>query len=145
MAFVPVEFWVVVCAVLGAILGSYANMAAYRLPRNISTVKVIRSFCPACQHQLAWHDNLPVLSFLLLRGRCHYCGKPIPLRYLLVELAVIALFAAAAWQFFVLNRSAGTALFAMQLFLIVDLMVLAVADLETWLIPPATTLPWILA
>jgi len=145
MAYVPPEFWVVVFGLLGAILGSYVNMAAYRLPRNISTVTVTRSFCPSCRHQLAWYDNLPVFSFLLLRGRCRYCGQPISARYLIVELFVVALFAAAAWQFFKLNNSTGLAVFAVQLFLIVDLMVLAVADLETWLIPPATTMPWIIA
>jgi len=144
MGYVPPEFWVVVCGMLGAILGSYANMAAYRLPRNISTVKVTRSFCPSCQHQLAWYDNLPLVSYLLLRGRCRYCGKGISIRYLLMEVAVTALFVAAAQQFFILNSAAGAAVFVAQLFLIVDLLVLAVADLETWLIPPATTIPWII-
>lgn len=155
MASVPTEFWIVVFGLLGAILGSYANMAAYRLPRGISTVKVRRSFCPSCQHQLAWYDNLPIVSFLLLRGRCRYCGQSIAVRYLLVELFVVALFVAAAWQFFKLNDALGredspaggampAVVFLVQLFLIVDLVILAVADLETWLIPPQTTcLPWL--
>jgi leader peptidase (prepilin peptidase)/N-methyltransferase len=148
MVSVPAEFWVVVAGLFGAIWGSYANMAAYRLPRNISTITRTRSFCPACQHQLAWYDNLPILSFLTLLGRCRYCRKPIPIRYLLVELIVAGLFVAAAYQFFVLNFGLGPQLepatiFAVQLFLIVDLVLLSVVDLETWLIPVQTTIPWI--
>jgi leader peptidase (prepilin peptidase)/N-methyltransferase len=152
MLTVPPEFWVVSFAMLGAILGSYINMAAYRLPRNISTVTRTRSFCPNCDHQLAWYDNVPILSYLSLLGRCRYCHKPIPVRYLLVELLVSGLFAASAWQFLILNHEPYNflyfrmwqmhpAIFFAQLFLITDLMLLAVTDLETWLIPPQTTLP----
>lgn len=137
---------------LGGILGSYVNMASYRLPRNISTVTRTRSFCPSCEHQLAWYDNVPILSYLLLLGKCHYCRKPIGVRYLLVELLVSALFVAAAYQFLVLNSvltwqpyvgSIPPIFLAVQLFLIVDLVLLSVVDLEMWLIPIETTLWWI--
>lgn|GEM_PF-1816279 len=137
---------------LGAIFGSYINMAAYRLPRNISTVTRTRSFCPTCQHQLMWFDNIPILSYLSIAGRCRYCRNPIGVRYLLTELLVAALFALAAYQFFVLNAPLTWApfsgnmpppLFALQLFLIVDLVLLSVVDIETWIIPFETTLPWI--
>lgn len=152
MAPVPVEFWLVSIAMLGGILGSYINMAAYRLPRNISTVTRTRSFCPSCNHQLAWYDNVPILSYLVLLGRCHYCRKPIGVRYLFVELLVASLFVAAAYQFIVLNPALTwqpfvgpipPVFFAVQLFLIVDLVLLSVVDLETWLIPIETTLWWI--
>ena len=150
----PPEFWVVVFGLLGAILGSYVNMAAYRLPRGISTITRTRSFCPSCQHELAWFNNVPILSYLLLRGRCHYCGRPIGVRYLLTELIVAGLFALAAWQFFVLNHSLDAFItfqnwsqppivFAVQLFLMVDLVLLSIVDLETWLIPLHTTIPGI--
>ena len=149
---VPVEFWLVSIAMLGGILGSYVNMAAYRLPRNISTVTRTRSFCPSCNHQLAWYDNVPILSYLILLGRCHYCRKGIGVRYLLVELLVAGLFVAATYQFMALNPALTwqpyvgpipPIYFALQLFLIVDLVLLSVVDLETWLIPIETTLWWI--
>lgn len=151
---IPVEFWLISFGALGAILGSYINMAAYRLPRGISTVSRSRSFCPKCDHQLSWYDNLPILSFLMLGGKCRYCRAPIPARYLLTELLVTALFVAVTYQFFALNPALAWSptftgrmppiLFAIQLFLIVDLILLSVVDLEVWLIPIETTLPWAL-
>jgi len=155
MVMMPPMFWIVSFGLLGAILGSFVNMAAYRLPRNISIVTRTRSFCPSCEHQLAWYDNLPILSYLLLLGRCRYCRKPIPIRYLLVELLIAGLFVAAAYQFYELNRSWAwyvasggqwimhPAIFGVQLFLVTDLVLLAVVDIEKWLIPTGTTLPWI--
>ncbi len=153
MGNVPVEFWLAVFGMLGAILGSYVNMASYRLPRNISTVTRTRSFCPSCQHQLAWFDNIPILSYTLLGGRCRYCRKPIGSRYFWVEIIVAGLFVAAAYQFLVLNPPLTWAMpfsgtmppirFAALLFLIVDLVLLSVVDLECWLIPFETTLWWI--
>ena len=71
--------------VLGIIAGSVANAIIYRLPRGISWSKG-RSFCPKCNHTLSLCDLIPVISFLILGGRCRYCHSPIPLRYLLVEI-----------------------------------------------------------
>jgi leader peptidase (prepilin peptidase)/N-methyltransferase len=136
----------------GAIFGSFANMLSYRLPRNISAVTRTRSFCPQCEHNLAWYDNVPILSYLSLFGRCRYCRKPIPVRYLLVELLVSGLWFAAAYQFLALNPPmlispfTGTmppVRFIALLFLSLNLVVLAVVDLECWLIPIETTLYWI--
>ncbi|HLX59911.1 MAG TPA: prepilin peptidase [Planctomycetota bacterium] len=144
---VPPAFWIFASALLGAIFGSFTNMLAYRLPRGISTWKRERSFCPKCEHQLAWYDNIPILSYLSLRGKCRYCRVPIARRYLLTELAMTALFVLSAYQYFVLNKGFGgmmpAAWFALQLFLIVDLVTLSVVDLEVWLIPIETTLYWI--
>jgi leader peptidase (prepilin peptidase) / N-methyltransferase len=154
LSLVPVEFWLLSFGMLGAILGSYINMAAYRLPRNISTVTRTRSFCPKCDHQLFWYDNIPILSYLLLLGKCRYCRAGIPRRYLLTEIIVATLFLAATYQFFGLNPALTWfpsftgrqpwILFVVQLFLIADLVLLAVVDLEVWLIPIETTLPWAL-
>lgn len=151
---IPIEFWLLSFGALGAILGSYVNMAAYRLPRGISTVTRSRSFCPKCDHQLSWYDNLPILSYVMLFGKCRYCRVPIPGRYLFTEVLVTLLFVAATYQFFALNPALAWAptftgrmppiLFAVQLFLIVDLILLSVVDLEAWLIPLETTLPWAL-
>jgi len=71
--------------VLGTIVGSFLNVCIYRFPRNESIV-FPSSRCPLCEKKIAWRDNVPIFSFLLLRGRCRYCGHRIPGRYLVVEL-----------------------------------------------------------
>src|SRR5207302_7051846 len=78
--------------VAGLIFGSFLNVCIYRLPRDLSVMSPSRSFCPACEHQIAWYDNIPVVSYLLLRARCRHCGAHIPLRYPLVELLTGVLF-----------------------------------------------------
>ena len=81
---------------LGAIVGSFANVCIHRLPRGESVVTP-RSRCPRCGHAVAAWDNVPILSWLLLRARCRDCGAPISVRYVLVETLVGAIFFAAAW------------------------------------------------
>ncbi len=71
--------------IFGLIFGSFYNVLIYRLPRNISIVSP-PSHCPHCKQKLKWYDNIPVLSFLILKGRCRYCGEKISVRYPLVEL-----------------------------------------------------------
>jgi leader peptidase (prepilin peptidase) / N-methyltransferase len=80
-------------AVLGAAVGSFLNVVAYRLPRGLSLVRP-RSHCPSCDAPIRPYDNVPVLSWLLLRGRCRACRAPISPRYPLVEAVTIALCAA---------------------------------------------------
>lgn len=81
-----------VFAVLGAVLGSFANAWAVRLLNNKSIAKG-RSECPKCHHMLAWYDNVPILSYMLLKGKCRYCKKPISAQYLLTEVISAILFA----------------------------------------------------
>ena len=71
--------------ILGACLGSFSNVCIYRLPKNKQIVSG-RSFCPRCKKKINWFDNLPLISFLFLSGKCRKCKKAIPLRYLIVEL-----------------------------------------------------------
>src|SRR5438128_9972213 len=80
-------------APLGLIIGSFLNVVAYRLPRGESLVKP-RSRCPGCGENVRARDNIPVLSWLLLRGRCRHCGERISARYPVVELVTGLLFAA---------------------------------------------------
>ena len=70
---------------MGACLGSFANVCIYRLPKTKQIVSG-RSFCPKCKKKINWYDNLPIISFLFLSGKCRKCKKVIPLRYLIVEL-----------------------------------------------------------
>lgn len=81
---------------IGACLGSFLNVVAYRMPRGMSVVWK-PSHCPQCGHAIRARDNLPVLGWLLLRGRCRDCGQPIPPRYAIVEAAMGAAFFALAY------------------------------------------------
>ena len=83
-------------AVTGVVVGSFLNVVVYRVPRGLSVVEP-RSFCPHCDTPVRPIDNVPVLSWLALRGRCHHCRGPISIRYPLVELGTAAVFAAVGW------------------------------------------------
>jgi leader peptidase (prepilin peptidase)/N-methyltransferase len=121
---------------VGLALGSFLNVVITRLPRGES-VAAGRSRCPQCRAPLAWYDNIPLLSFLRLRGRCRSCGAAIPWRYPLVELAG-GLLAPALWHAF----PDRLLLLAYAPFCLA-LVVLSVIDLEHRLLPDAITLPGI--
>ncbi|HEY6098411.1 MAG TPA: prepilin peptidase [Anaeromyxobacter sp.] len=122
----------VVC--LGAVLGSFLNVIIARVPRGESIVRP-RSRCPRCGAAIAWYDNVPVLSFVLLRARCRACRAPIAVRYPLVE----ALVAAAAWGAWSRHGLGGA--FAAELAFVAILVALAFIDADTWLLPHALTWP----
>lgn len=88
--------WEVVAFVFGLVFGSFLNVCISRLPKGESVMKP-RSRCPACEHPIRWWDNVPLLSFVLLRGRCRDCSARISWRYPAVELATGIWFAAVAW------------------------------------------------
>jgi leader peptidase (prepilin peptidase) / N-methyltransferase len=85
--------------VLGAVVGSFLNVCIYRMPLDLSVNKPRRSFCPTCKKQLHWYQNIPLLSWLFLRGRCANCGSRIAFRYFAVELLTAFLFLAIWRQF----------------------------------------------
>lgn len=83
---------------VGAALGSFLNVCVHRWPLGQSVVRP-RSRCPGCGNQIAWYDNIPVVSWMVLRGRCRHCGERISLQYPLVELTVAGLWLFAAWRY----------------------------------------------
>ena len=83
----------------GACVGSFLKVVIYRLPRGLSVNEPRRSFCPQCKAPIPWYLNLPVLSYIMLRGRTACCKRPYTARYCIVELACALLFAAVAWYF----------------------------------------------
>ena len=84
--------------VTGAVVGSFLNVCIYRLPLDLSVNKPRRSFCPSCKKQLTWAENIPLLSWMFLRGRCANCGSRISFRYFAVEMLTGLLFLALWWQ-----------------------------------------------
>jgi leader peptidase (prepilin peptidase)/N-methyltransferase len=123
---------VFLAAWLGACFGSFSNVLIYRLPRNLSVVGP-RSFCPSCEKTVAWYDNIPVFSWLLLRGRCRHCSSPISIRYLLVELAGSACVLAGVARFgFTIDGLSAS------LFLII-LLDIAIIDWRHMVIPHTLT------
>jgi leader peptidase (prepilin peptidase)/N-methyltransferase len=122
--------------VLGAILGSFINVLIYRLPRGESLI-LPPSRCPSCQRRLLWWENVPILSFLVLRGRCRTCGAGISPRYLLVELVVAGLFAYSVWRHALSWDAAATAVFGMVLVAVFFI------DLDHKIIPDRITFPGI--
>jgi leader peptidase (prepilin peptidase)/N-methyltransferase len=120
--------------VFGLIFGSFLNVCIYRLPRNLSVSEPRRSACPHCRHQIALYDNIPVFSWLMLRGRCRQCKGPISPRYLVVELLTALLFLACYWHF---GATLATIKYCILAFLLLGLIF---TDAETKLLPDKMTL-----
>lgn len=120
-------------AVLGAAVGSFLNVCVARLPAEESVVSP-PSRCPSCAARIAWYDNVPLLSYLWLGGRCRHCEEPIPARYPLVEAASAAVWASMA----VLYGPSWRALEGAVLFSL--LLAIALIDLRHYLIPDVLSL-----
>ncbi len=126
-------------AAFGLAVGSFANVIIYRSPRDgLSSFRPARSFCPACRAQLAWHDNIPVVSWIALRARCRACRQPISARYPAIELLVAALFVAAAWLRPPVDADAAAWLGA-AFYLSATCVVVSVIDIEHLIIPDSIT------
>ncbi|MCE7509784.1 prepilin peptidase [Alloalcanivorax xenomutans] len=144
------------CTVFGLLVGSFLNVVIHRVPRMMErtwrrearevlelpieetspyNLVVPRSRCPHCDHAIRWHENIPVVSWLLLKGRCSACGQGISARYPLVELLSALIAAVCAWQF----GYGGWLVFV--LFASFTLLALAAIDLDTTLLPDAMTFP----
>ena len=132
---VPVTFTVVVAGLFGLLIGSFLNVVVWRVPRGESVVRP-PSACPACGHSIRRRDNVPVLSWLVLQGRCRDCLAPIAVRYPLVEIAGGASFAGTAW----LLRD-DLAAFPAFGYLAAISLALALIDLDVHRLPDAIVLP----
>ena len=133
----PLAF-TVIAAIFGAVIGSFLNVCIHRLPRGESIVHP-PSRCPHCGHGLAWYENIPVLSWIVLGGRCRGCRARISVMYPLVELTTAAIFATAAYVF------GPTPLLAVRLVFAAAMIVLAVTDLRERLLPNSITYPGVVA
>ena len=119
--------------VLGAAIGSFLNVCIYRFPRDLSVNKPRRSFCPNCHQEIPWSQNLPLLSWLILRGRCSNCGSKIAFRYFGVELITALLFL-AVWRFFPWQ-------IAIAYWVFISILIVATfVDLEHFIIPDQVTI-----
>ena len=122
--------------VLGAAIGSFLNVCIYRMPRDLSVGDPARSFCPNCKYQIPWWNNLPLLSWLLLRGRCANCAQPIAFRYFGVELLTGLLFLGVWWRVGIDHW-----VLAFPYWILVSLLVVATfIDFEFFIIPDEITI-----
>jgi leader peptidase (prepilin peptidase)/N-methyltransferase len=152
--------FIALAILLGLLVGSFLNVVIHRLPHMMQrdwreqcawingntlaeeppyNLVLPRSACPSCKHQITWFENIPVLSWLALRGRCSECGVPISKRYPLVEILTGALFGYAAWRW-------GVGMQTVLIWgLLASLIALSFIDLDTQLLPDSITLPllWI--
>jgi len=122
-------------AAFGLLIGSFLNVVAHRLPARMS-LSLPASHCPSCETPIKPYDNIPVLSWLILRGRCRSCSEPIAARYPLVEAGTAALFVAI-----VAVHHADTAALVLGLVLAAFLVPIALIDLDHRIIPNRLTLP----
>jgi leader peptidase (prepilin peptidase)/N-methyltransferase len=129
---------IIVAAAFGAVIGSFLNVCIYRIPKGRSIVWP-GSACGSCGHMLAWFENIPIVSYFVLRGRCRACRAAISLRYPFVEFLTAVMFAGAWWFY------GPSVLLVSRLLFGCGLIVLFAIDLEYQLLPNVITIPGIVA
>ncbi len=123
---------------LGACFGSFLGVVIYRLPRKLP-IGLSRSMCPQCGQAIRWYDNIPILSYILLGGRCRFCKSRIPVRYLLIELITASLFLFTYYQY-------GISIKTLSLLVFFSILIaVSFIDLDTRKIPDVLTLPGMVA
>ncbi len=122
--------------VVGAMVGSFLNVCVHRLPRGLSVVSP-RSRCPQCEQMIAWYDNIPMVSWLLLGAKCRHCKTAISWQYPLVEAVTAFLFFAVFWRF---GFQLATPIYML---LAASLVLVTFVDLTDWTIPNEVTFPGI--
>ena len=125
---------IVFVIILGALWGSFANVCIVRLPKNKGVVGG-RSKCPKCKKQIVWYDNIPIISYLLLNGKCRKCKKPISFQYVIVELI-------SAISFISIYSIYGLSLTTLLLCILsLGFIIIFFIDLEHFIIPDVITFP----
>jgi leader peptidase (prepilin peptidase)/N-methyltransferase len=119
---------------MGGLWGSFANVCIYRLPQDKGVVSG-RSYCPKCKTQISWYDNIPILSYLFIQGKCRKCKKQISIQYLTVELISVLSFTAA---YFFYGITITTLLF---IILALTFIIIFFVDLKHYIIPNSLTFP----
>ncbi len=132
---VPFHFWSVVFFAFGSIVGSFLNVCIYRMPRGESVISP-PSHCPHCNYSIPWYLNIPLVTWVLLRGKCRNCGAPISVRYFLVELLTAFAFL-CCWLVF--GRSSA-ALALVYCLVLAGFIVATFIDFEHFIIPDEITL-----
>jgi len=137
---IPDGLAIIFLGILGACVGSFLNVVIYRMPRGKSIVHP-GSSCPRCSKPIAWYDNIPVLSYLMLGGKCRYCRTPISPQYALVELVTAVLFVGlydavykSQMHLWMGNFSIDWPLFGAHLVLLAVLVACSAIDIEYYLI-----------
>lgn len=136
LSLIPLPFIYVVAGVFGAIIGSFLNVVIHRLPREESIV-LPSSRCPSCGAVIAFYDNIPVLSYLLIAGRCRSCKTHISARYPAVEALTVILFVLVAWH------DGPTLALPFDLVFVAAITALVFIDAEHMILPNAITYPGI--
>ncbi|MCM8803827.1 MAG: prepilin peptidase [Candidatus Omnitrophica bacterium] len=122
--------------ILGLIFGSFANVCIYRLPKGKSIISP-GSFCPNCNKNIKWYDNIPLISYIILKGKCRYCGKPISVRYFIVEFLTGILF------FLIYKKFGLSSITFVYNILALSLIIISFIDIDTFLIPDVIVIPGI--
>lgn len=149
----PIEFQVIIgiaYALLGLCLGSFSNVLIYRLSNHISLFEKSRSFCPKCEHEIKWYDNIPIISYLVLKGRCRNCKEKISIQYPIVEACGLIIGVAC----FLLNYYELDLLVGFEfvfnyksivfLFMAIILLNVSVIDHKTYEIPFELSIPFMI-
>jgi len=138
-------FFSVILFFIGLFFGSFANVCIYRWPRNQSIIRPVRSFCPWCKKKIRWFDNVPLISFLVLKGRCRECKGTISWKYPLVELTLSLLWI-AMFSIFLKMKPEPHPIFGAGIFFLTFCLVVAFfTDLEWKIIPNQTSFLLIIA
>jgi len=132
------NFIIIFSFIFGACIGSFLNVVILRLPEEGASIVYPSSRCPKCLQDIKWYDNIPIISFILLRKKCRYCGEPISWQYPLVELAMALLSVALLFEFGL------TAALPIYLIFTAALLAVIVIDFYHKIIPDVISLPGII-
>jgi leader peptidase (prepilin peptidase)/N-methyltransferase len=131
-------FLLIISAIFGTMIGSFLNVVILRLPDRNQSIVYPASHCPRCSSPLHWYENIPIVSYLMLRGKCSHCKMPISIQYPVVELTMALLAAALMYKFQLSIAAAGYFLFSAAL------LVVIVIDIHHQIIPDVISLPGII-